>query len=348
MKPDLIGWIACPGCRSRLELGIAEWRGPEIERGTLTCVGCHTVYQIVRGIPRLLPPSASAEAESTAERFGYEWSRFPEIRPEYEAQFAGWIAPVTLDDFRDRVVLDAGCGKGRHLRIAASSGARAVIGLDLGPAIDVAAQNTRDLPNVHLVQGDLSRPPLADASIDVVYSIGVLHHLEDPAAGFRGLAPLLVDDGMLVAWLYGREGNGWVLTLVDPVRRVTRRMPLPLVRALSWILTLPLWLALRALYAPGRRHPWLGRRLPYRSYLFDLLPFPFREVHSIAFDQLLAPVAHYMRREDVERCFAEGGLEVAGLRWHHRNSWAAHGRHVSSVGGRTAHSTASVPRDSTD
>jgi hypothetical protein len=65
--------------------------------------------------------------------------------------------------------------------------------------------------------------------------------------------------------------------------------------------------------------------LPYQSYLCDLAAFPFREIHSIAFDQLLAPVAHYMPRSEVERCFAEGGLDLRGIRWHHANSWAAWG-----------------------
>jgi SAM-dependent methyltransferase len=61
------------------------------------------------------------------------------------------------------------------------------------------------------------------------------------------------------------------------------------------------------------------------SDLSDLAVFPFREVHSIAFDQLLAPVAHYMPHSEVERCFAESGLKLASLRFHHANRWAAIG-----------------------
>ena len=97
------------------------------------------------------------------------------------------------------------------------------------------------------------------------------------------------------------------------------------VSGLAAAVTLPLWTALRALYAPALTRPTLRRLLPYESYLSDLVPFPFREVHSIAFDQLLAPVAHYMPRGEIERCFAESGLRLASLRWHHANSWAAHG-----------------------
>ncbi len=325
MKERLLEWLACPACGGDLSLAAAVREGSEVREGALACRGCAARYPVKRGIPRLLGGALPPEAAATAERFGYEWTRFAEIRPEYEAQFLGWIAPVERTAFAGRRVLDAGCGKGRHLRLAARFGAREVIGVDVGPAVEVAARNTADLPNVHVVQGDLTRPPLRRGSVELVYSIGVLHHLAEPAAGFRALAPLLVPGGLFVAWLYAREGNGWVLALVDPVRRLTRRLPLPLVSALAWMLSAPLWTAVRGLYGPARSRPRLGRRLPYASYLQDLAPFPFRELHSIAFDHLLAPVAHYMARGEVERCFTEGGLLVRSLRWHHENSWAACG-----------------------
>jgi SAM-dependent methyltransferase len=325
MKRRLLDWLACPACQSAIALTRAVPDVGDIHDGELTCVACRARYPITRGIPRLLPPALAVEALATAERFGYEWTRFAEIRPEYEAQMLGWMAPVGRDAFGGRRVLDAGCGKGRHLRLAAAFGAKEVIGVDLGPAVDAAARNTVDLDNVHVVQGDLTRPPLRRESMDLIYSIGVLHHLPEPEAGFRALAPILRPGGRFVAWLYASEGNGWVLALVDPARRLTSRLPLPLVSGLAWVVTLPLWVALRLFYAPARTRDRLARVLPYSSYLKDLVPFPFREVHSIAFDQLLAPVAHYMPRARVERCFAEGGLTLESLRWHHANSWAANG-----------------------
>ncbi len=32
-------------------------------------------------------------------RFGYEWSKFSQITPEYETQFLKWIKPLTKKDF---------------------------------------------------------------------------------------------------------------------------------------------------------------------------------------------------------------------------------------------------------
>jgi uncharacterized protein YbaR (Trm112 family) len=325
VKQSLLDRLVCPACRGSLALTSTTSDGDAIIEGRLACGGCRTAYPITRGIPRLLPPGLTAEASATAERFSYEWTRFSEIRTEYESQFRGWIAPIGPEAFAGATVLDAGCGKGRHLRLVATFGAREVVGIDLGSAVDVAAKNTADLPNVHVIQGDVTRPPLRPASFDVVYSIGVLHHLGRPESGFQGLTPLLRSGGLLVTWLYAREGNGWVLALVDPVRRITRRLPLPLVSAFAWGLTVPLWVTVRGFYAPARRFPRLLQLLPYQGYLSDLVPFPFRELHSIAFDQLLAPVAHYLSRSEVERCFATSGLRVGSLRWHHANSWASWG-----------------------
>jgi SAM-dependent methyltransferase len=319
MKPRLLDWLACPACGNGLHLEGERRDGAEIVDGTLACAGCAAAYPIVRGIPRLLPPSLSTVAAATAERFGYEWSRFAEIRPAYEAQFRGWLAPFDPAAFAGRTVLDAGCGKGRHLRLAARFGARDVIGIDLGDSIEVSARNTADLPGVHLVQGDLTRPPIRSASVDIVYSIGVLHHLADPDAGFRALGPLVVPGGSLLAWVYAREGNEGLLGLLEPVRRVTRRLPLPVVRALAWPPAAAVTAAVRAVYGRSRLHG----ALPYASYLRDLSAFPLREIHSIVFDQLLAPVAHYMPRRAVEGCVRQAGLELCALTWHHENSWAA-------------------------
>src|SRR3989442_11031927 len=177
--------------------------------GERACGACLARYPIERGIPRLVPPALDAPVRATVERFGYEWTRFAEIRPEYEAQLLGWMAPVGKDAFAGRRVLDAGCGKGRHLRLAAAFGAKEVIGVDLGPAVDAAAQNTADLDNVHVVQGDLTRPPFRLESVDLIYSIGVLHHLPEPEAGFRALSPLLVPRGRFLAGLYAPEGKAW-------------------------------------------------------------------------------------------------------------------------------------------
>lgn len=335
MNPGLVRRVVCPACLGRLELRVSAEDDGKIMEGEFRCHGCRSHYPVRGGVPRFLSARSAGEAVETAERFGYEWTRFSEILPEYETQFLGWIAPATHQDFKDQVVLDAGCGKGRHLHLVARFGAAEIIGIDLGPAVEAAALNTKGFSNVSVLQADLLHCPLAPGSVDVIYSVGVLHHLPSPFAGFQSLARLLKPGGRMIVWVYGREGNGWVVKFVNPIRKVTSRLSLPLLRACSAWVALPLWVALQGVYRPVHRLrslAWLRGKLPYEAYLKDLVDFPFREIHAITFDHLLAPIAHYLRKGDVARWFSDCEMTLDALRWHHRNSWTA----IGHVPGETA------------
>ena len=102
-----------------------------------------------------------------------------------------WIWPIEPAFFKDKLVLDAGCGIGRHAFFAAAYGAKEVIGIDLSDAVDTAFENVGHLPNAHIVQADIYDPPFrratAGGDFDFIYSIGVLHHLPDPESGLRSL-----------------------------------------------------------------------------------------------------------------------------------------------------------------
>jgi hypothetical protein len=51
--------------------------------------------------------------------------------------------------------------------------------------------------------------------------------------------------------------------------------------------------------------------------------FPFDEVHSVVFDQLVTPVAFYLPKSQVESWFAGEGFKDVQLRWHNQMSWTA-------------------------
>lgn len=72
-------------------------------------------------------------------------------------------------DWRDRVVLDLGCGTGFHLPRFATT-ARSVIGVEPHPGLlRLAARRTRSLGNVALHLGAAQQIPLPDHSVDVVH-----------------------------------------------------------------------------------------------------------------------------------------------------------------------------------
>jgi SAM-dependent methyltransferase len=320
MKERLLHYLACPDCGGDLLLEEHAGAGNEIMEGVLTCSTCKHRFQITRGIPRFATHVAAVE-QQTADAFGYEWTRYSELASRYRKQFLDWLKPVDADFFRGKIVLEGGCGKGRHTALAAEFGARDVVSLDLSEAVEAAFANTRHLENAHIVQADLNHPPLKRA-FDYAFSIGVLHHLPDPERGFRTLVSRLKPGGAISAWVYGREGNGWIVHGVTPIREhVTSRMPHGVLDVLSGLITVPLFAATRLVYGPLK-----GKGLPYGEYLSYIAPFPFREQRSIVFDHLVAPVAFYVTRDEFAGWFERAQLLDVRIEHHNGNSWRGFGR----------------------
>jgi SAM-dependent methyltransferase len=187
----------------------------------------------VRGIPRFgeVADIVSAEQEQVKKHFDYEFSALahgdqdldpPELLEYFFFSRAG-IDPSLYDALpgdpyrttlpegsyrpdpqfiRGKIVLDGGCGPGRFTRVAATSGASYVVGLDLGPQVERAKARCSDLRNVDFVQGSVLNPPFKKGTIDYIFTIGVLHHTVDPRGGALALGKLVKDGGAMSVWVY--------------------------------------------------------------------------------------------------------------------------------------------------
>lgn len=308
MREELLDILRCP------------LDGRELARhdGRLECSDGHR-WPVVREIPRLFEEAMIAdEQRRTAAAFGYSWSHYPRGNPYTEEQWRDWVEPLGPDDFAGRLVLDAGCGLAGFAEYAHEWGAGQVVGADLSEAVDAARERLGD--RIDLVQADLHRLPFVEGTFDLVYSIGVLHHLPSPEAGFAAIARMAQPGGLVFAWVYGRENNGWIVNVVDPLRRhLLARLPRVLTK---WAVSLPLAAALFPLTRLARR----GARVPYRDYLAWLGESDFGFVHGVVFDHLVAPTSHYVAREEFERWFRHAGLVDVRITWRNRNSWRGLGR----------------------
>src|ERR1043166_8331021 len=156
---------------------------------------------------------------------------------EWERQFLDYMQPHAADFFPRKKILDAGCGNGRFAYYAAKYGAE-VWAIDLGPAVEVAKSNTDSAGDIQVVQADLHNLPFAPESFDYIYSLGVLHHLPDPEAGFRSLLRYLKPGGEIQIFLYwkpeGQPIKRGLLAVTSAIRRLTTRLPHGAVYALSY------------------------------------------------------------------------------------------------------------------
>ncbi len=331
MKKRVLDYLACPSCDGFIRLHSSlEEDGIEIMEGELECATCLRRFPIRRGIPRFAELGQIEEdKQATAENFGWSWQHFSHEDEKYAEEFLGWIAPVRPEFFAGKVVLEGGCGKGRHTHRIARWGARDVVAVDLSEAVEVAFNATRAMENAHVIQADIYHLPLRRV-FDYAFSVGVLHHLPDPRAGFKSLVSKVKPNGYVSACVYGAENNGWIVKLVNPVReRITSRMNPRLLLHLSKIPAAMMYAATKMIYGPLNRSPRgaaIARHLFYNDYLAFVSAFNWREQHSIVFDHLVAPTAFYIPRGEFESWWKEVGAEDVSIGWHNKNSWRGFGR----------------------
>lgn len=331
MKQRLLEFLECPDCQGLLSLReTLEEDGVEILEGSLQCSACASTYPIVRGVPRFADlGQIESEKAATAASFGWEWQHFTQEDDLYGEQMLDWLKPVNEDFFRDKVVLEGGCGKGRHTRLAARWGARDVVAVDLSDAVESAFAATRGSENIHIVQADLGQLPLRRV-FDYAFSIGVIHHLEAPNLGFKSLASKIKPGGHFSVWVYGAENNGWITGLISPLRtRLTSRINRKALLHLSKLPTAAMYAATKLVFGPlnkFRTGSALARKLFYGEYLSAISNFGWREQHTIVFDHLVAPTAHYVSREEFRKWWEEIGAREIVIGWHNKMSWRGFGR----------------------
>lgn len=285
--------------------------------GRLACAGCGREYPVSAGVPRLVAGEArDPKVVKTRDSFAWEWSRYPGALPEDQRVFLEEIQ-LQASDFKGKLVLDAGCGMGRYSCVVLSLGAE-VVALDISESLLRLAGRAASEPRLHVVQGDLLKPPFKKGIFDIALSQGVLHHTADTHAAFREVAALVKPGGLLSVWLYGKAGRyrdfatnplreergwlarhralAWVLVasrhwVSDCLRLVTTRMPMRLTYALCWPLAL-----LGAV--PG---------LKYLSFSVHR-DFMVRVIEN--FDWISPPFQFHHTKEELAAWFEEAGFQV--------------------------------------
>jgi len=166
--------------------------------------------------------------------FGDEWSRFDQSSlddEEIERLFNNYFSIFPWEDLPVGAVgFDLGCGSGRWAKMVAQR----VVTLNLidpsPAALDVAKRNLADAKNAIFHVADAGCIPLEENSCDFGYSLGVLHHIPDTAAGLRECVKRLKPGAPFLLYLYYSFDNrpAWFRTvwhLSDIGRQAISRMP---------------------------------------------------------------------------------------------------------------------------
>jgi SAM-dependent methyltransferase len=298
----LVRNLLCPQCSGSLA----------VDGSSASCPAGHR-FDFHDGYLDLSVQNADAITLRTFESFGFEWNTFDDVRGEDEKFWKRISTGLPMGELVRRVGLDAGCGKGRYTRFLAPY-LEYLVALDGSPAVAAAARNLAELPNVMVVKSDLRTAPFANSTFGFVSSIVVLHHLEDPKAGFFKLLSLLAPGGIMFLYLYSAATTRGLrkagLAVARCLRRATIRMPHRLLR----ILCIPIAGVLKILFVvPGEigekaKVPQLAA-LPLSTYRGK----SFRSLWLDTFDRLSAPVEHRFSWPELEGWFNQAGMQVVSV-----------------------------------
>ncbi len=247
--------------------------------------------------------------------FGEQWTRYTENDGYYASVdlFEDICGPLLAsDEIAGKRVGDIGSGTGRIVSMLLDAGANRVVAVEPSDAFTVLQENTREAADrIDYVHGRGEAIP-AGADLDYIFSIGVLHHIADPAPVVRAIYDALRPGGRCLIWLYGYEGNEAYLRFVQPLRRLTVKLPQPALAAISHLLNLCL-----GVYIPLCR----VLPLPLRGYMNNVIGrFSWSKRFLVIYDQLNPAVAKYYRKQEAQDLLSASGFH--NIRLHHRHGYS--------------------------
>jgi len=172
-------------------------------------------YPVINRIPRFVP------LENYASSFGLQWNAYRRTQldsytglPISKSRLTR-LAGGSLDIFKEKNVLEAGCGAGRFTEIMLQEGAN-VFAVDISTAVEANYLNCNAYPNYFVCQADILELPLLPEQFDVVVCVGVIQHTPDPERSIRVLCSHVKPGGLLILdhYTYGYS--------TTPIRRFLR------------------------------------------------------------------------------------------------------------------------------
>jgi len=249
--------------------------------------------------------------------FGDQWTRYQDNEGYYGSLslFRDMFHPIlTPDEIAGQQVAEIGSGTGRIVNMLMGAGAAHVHAVEPSEAYGVLCANVKKYGNrvsTYNLKGD-ELPARGD--LDMVFSVGVLHHIPDPVPVVRAAYAALRPGGRMAIWLYGREGNGLYLSLIEPLRKFTMRLPHPVLAALVWAMDLPLvvYVAL-CKFLP----------LPLHGYMTEVVAqLDGSKRRLTVYDQLNPAYAKYYTRREAEDLLKSGGFTDIQIHHRHGYSWS--------------------------
>ena len=248
----------------------------------------------------------------TVNGFGQEWTAFDQsqIEDELSIVFDKYFSLVNWSDLPPTPkILDVGCGSGRWARLIASRAGSLHLLDPSSHALQTAQLNLKGHTNCEFHKGDISVLDPDQEKFDLIYSLGVLHHVPDTQLAINECVKRLKDGAPFLVYLYYRFDNRSVLfrilwSISNIIRRFISRLPFFLKKSVTDVIAI-------FVYFPLAR---IARLLSSRGHDVSSFPLSFYRDSSIytmrtdSLDRFGTRLEHRFTRSEILSM-----LEAAGL-----------------------------------
>jgi len=214
-----------------------------------------------------------------------------EYIPEYDETEKHWKIFFTPEEVAGRSVLDAGCGTGIFSIIFANQGAGRVTGIDISEGSLGTARSLKEkfgLDTADFMKQDMLDLPFPDASFDIVWAWGTVHHTTNPFRAIDQLIRVLKPGGALLLAVYTRTR----LTFVhEIIRKTLVRTPRRSWTFLSKVMAL--FLAPVVFVFKKREKARKGEKL-----------------EELILDWYFVPIRYYYRPEEIREYLEDKGFAI--------------------------------------
>jgi SAM-dependent methyltransferase len=259
----------------------------------------------------------------TIHDFGEQWTKFTTNDGYYGCidmlqDYFGTLLPI--EKLEGKVVAEIGSGTGRIVNMLLDAKVLHVTAVEPSDAFYIMQQNTINradsIQYVHATGEDFLKLSSVK-KYDYIFSLGVLHHIENPLPTLLSAYSALKRGGRMVVWLYGKENNTLYLFLSKILRIITPFLPhfLLLFICCSLFPFLKLYIFLsKYCHIPMRKYmTCVLARLSNKALLLNI------------YDQLNPAYAKYYTRKEVVALLEQAGFVDIRIYHRHNYSWTAIG-----------------------
>lgn len=250
-----------------------------------------------------------------------EWSdQWTLLQDDELFLFKDWIEPNKIEDFQGKDVLECGCGGGQHTSFIAPY-ANSITAVDLNTT-EIAKERNKKFSNIEFIESDIASMSLGK-EFDIVFSIGVIHHTDNPDATFRNIKKHVRKGGRLIVWVYSEEGNSIVKYLVEPVRKTfLKNMNRKSLLVLSKFITGLMYVPVYSVYLLPLKF------LPFYEYFDNFRKMSFYRNTINVFDKLNAPQVDFISGERIKGWFDTNEFKDISITPYKGVSWRGSGTRI--------------------